>query len=108
MAIEKGLYAAPEGIDDLLEGEMMDGDMMGAQLEIEIVDPEMVTLSDGSMEITLVPDANEADLMGFDANLAARRGGCDDAGSRMRADTHGIVGRHVTISTSIGRYSRHC
>ena len=65
MAIEKGLYAAPEGIDDLLEGEMM-----GAQLEIEIVDPEMVTLSDGSMEITLVPDANEADLMGFDANLA--------------------------------------
>ena len=70
MAIEKGLYAAPEGIDDLLEGEMVDGDMMGAQLEIEIVDPEMVTLSDGSMEITLVPDANEADLMGFDANLA--------------------------------------
>ena len=70
MAIEKGLYAAPEGIDDLLEGEMMDDDMMGAQLEIEIVDPEMVTLSDGSMEITLVPDANEADLMGFDANLA--------------------------------------
>ncbi len=70
MAIEKGLYAAPEGIDDLLEGEMMDGDMMGAQLEIEIVDPEMVTLSDGSMEITLIPDANEADLMGFDANLA--------------------------------------
>ena len=40
MAIEKGLYAAPEGIDDLLEGEMMDDDMMGAQLEIEIVDPE--------------------------------------------------------------------
>ena len=70
MAIEKGLYAAPEGIDDLLEGEMMDDGMMGAQLEIEIVDPEMVTLSDGSMEITLVPDANEADLMGFDANLA--------------------------------------
>jgi hypothetical protein len=70
MAIEKGLYAAPEGIDDLLEGGMMDGDMMGAQLEIEVVDPEMVTLSDGSMEITLIPDANEADLMGFDANLA--------------------------------------
>ena len=41
-----------------------------AQLEIEIVDPESVTLSDGSMEITLIPDANEADLMAFDANLA--------------------------------------
>ena len=70
MAIEKGLYAAPEGIDSLLEGEMMDDDMMGEGLEIEIVDPERVTLSDGSMEITLIPDGNEADLMGFDANLA--------------------------------------
>ena len=29
MAIEKGLYAAPEGIDDLLEGEMMDDDLDG-------------------------------------------------------------------------------
>ena len=29
MAIEKGLYAAPEGIDDLLEGEMMDDDLEG-------------------------------------------------------------------------------
>ena len=29
----------------------------------------MVTLSDGSMEITLIPDANETDLMAFDANL---------------------------------------
>jgi hypothetical protein len=69
MAIEKGLYAAPEGIDDLLEGEMMEGEIEEA-LEIEIVDPESITLSDGSMEITLIPDGNEADLMGFDANLA--------------------------------------
>ena len=74
MAIEKGLYAAPQGIDDLLEGEMVEDDMMGdvleGGLEIEIVDPESVTLSDGSMEITLIPDGNEADLMAFDANLA--------------------------------------
>ena len=71
MAIEKGLYAAPEGMDDLLEGEMMDDELAGGEaLEIEIVDPERVTLSDGSMEITLIPDADEADLMGFDANLA--------------------------------------
>jgi hypothetical protein len=70
MAIEKGLYAAPEGIDDLLEGEIMDDALEGGALEIEIVDPEMVTLSDGSMEITLIPDANEVDLMAFDANLA--------------------------------------
>ncbi len=70
MAIEKGLYAAPEGMDDLLEGEMMDDALEGGALEIEIVDPERVTLSDGSMEITLIPDADEADLMSFDANLA--------------------------------------
>jgi hypothetical protein len=61
MAIEKGLYAAPEGIDDLLEGEELEGEELegeelGSPLEIEIVDPESVTLSDGSMEITLVPN----------------------------------------------------
>ena len=66
MAIEKGLYAAPEGLDDVMEFE--EGE--SAELEIEIVDPEMVTLSDGSMEITIIPDANEVDLMAFDANLA--------------------------------------
>ncbi len=64
MAIEKGLYAAPEGIDDELE---MEGE---STLEIEIVDPEMVTMSDGSVEITLIPDANISDVMSFDANLA--------------------------------------
>ena len=64
MAIEKGLYAAPEGIDDELE---MEGE---SALEIEIVDPEMVTMSDGSVEITLIPDADISDVMSFDANLA--------------------------------------
>ena len=59
MAIEKGLYAAPEGIDDVEESE----------LEIEIVNPEMVTLDDGSVEITIIPGAEESDLMDFDANL---------------------------------------
>ena len=58
MAIEKGLYAAPKGIDDMLEGEIMDDDMLGEGLEIEIVDPKRVTFSDGSMEVTLIPDAN--------------------------------------------------
>ena len=66
MAIEKGLYAAPEGIDDELE---MEGE---SALEIEIVDPEMITMSDGSVEITLIPDANITDTMSFDANLAGR------------------------------------
>ena len=60
MAIEKGLYAAPEGLEE----------EQGEGLEIEIVDPEMVTLDDGSMEITIVPDANIGDMTAFDANLA--------------------------------------
>jgi len=65
MAIEKGLYAAPDGLDEMEDMEDQDID-----LEIEVVDPEAVTLSDGSMEITLIPDANIASLADFDANLA--------------------------------------
>jgi len=62
MAIEKGLYAAPEGIDA--------GEEEEAALEIDIVNPEMVTLDDGSVEITIIPDADMGDMMPFDANLA--------------------------------------
>jgi len=62
MSIEKALYAAPEGEDDDL--------MEGSELEIEIVNPEMVTLDDGSVEITIIPGGDETDLLGFDANLA--------------------------------------
>ena len=65
MAIEKGLYAAPEGIDD----ELMDSDD-DAALEIEIVNPDMVTLDDGSVEITIIPGAELSDMGGFDTNLA--------------------------------------
>ena len=65
MAIEKGLYAAPQGI----EGELLPEE--GEQgLEIEIVNPEMVTLDDGSVEITLVPGADMEGEMSFDMNLA--------------------------------------
>ena len=64
MAIEKGLYSAPLGIEDEDIGEETD------ELEIEIVDPEAVTLSDGSMEITLIPDAEISDFVEFDMNLA--------------------------------------
>tara|TARA_R100000951_G_scaffold29575_1_gene25555 strand:- start:1521 stop:3968 length:2448 start_codon:yes stop_codon:yes gene_type:complete len=62
MAIEKGLYAAPDGIEEL--GESEEG------MSIEIVDPEMVTLSDGSMEVTIIPDSNIGDMTEFGANLA--------------------------------------
>ena len=64
MAIEKGLYAAPDG----LEGELLAEESKG--LEIEIVNPEMVTLDDGSVEITLVPGADMEGEMSFDMNLA--------------------------------------
>ena len=62
MAIEKGLYAAPEGIDEYIEE-------YAGELEIEIVNPDMVTLDDGSVEITLVP-GEDIGPTSFDANLA--------------------------------------
>ena len=62
MAIEKGLYSAPMGIDE----EMMDAPE--SELEIEIVNPDMVTLEDGSVEITLIPEKDIDD--DFNANLA--------------------------------------
>jgi len=64
MSVDKSLYAAPEGLD---ADEMMEDE---ESLEIEIVDPEMVTLSDGSMEITLIPDLLEDEVVEFSANLA--------------------------------------
>jgi len=63
MAIEKGLYQAPMGIE---EDE-------APELEIDIVNPEMVTLDDGSVEITIIPgmeDDDEDSDIPFDANLA--------------------------------------
>ncbi len=66
MAIEKGLYSAPLGLDDSISD--ME-EMEVPDLEIEIVDPEAVTLSDGGMEITLIP-GTEADFTEFGMNLA--------------------------------------
>jgi hypothetical protein len=59
--MEKGLYQAPVGIDSLEE-------MPEQELEIEIVNPDMVTLDDGSVEITLIPGKEVDD--DFNANLA--------------------------------------
>ena len=63
MAIEKSLYTTPEGID-VEEG--------SEEIELNIVNPDMVTLDDGSVEITLVPEQGMEDAAGapFDANLA--------------------------------------
>ena len=66
MAIEKGIFSAPLGMDD----DITDMEEMEVpELEIEIIDPEAVTLSDGGMEITIIP-GTEADFTEFGANLA--------------------------------------
>ena len=70
MAIAKGLYAAPEGIDGELEREEQE------ELGMEIMESEdleaadEMLLPDGSIEITLIAEVNTADMMEFDGNLA--------------------------------------
>ena len=81
MAIEKGLYSAPEGIDEEMQGEEV------GELDIEIIDPEAVILDDGSMEITLIPDAEVSDVLEFDINLAEV---LDD--SHLREISNDVVG----------------
>ena len=58
--IDKGLYAAPEGIEELAENEEV--------IEIEIEDPEKVTIGIGDNEIVIDPDAMDDES--FDSNLA--------------------------------------
>jgi len=55
--MDKGFYQAPIGIEE-----------EGSSLEIEIENPDAVTLSDGSIEITLQPETDVNDE--FNANLA--------------------------------------
>jgi hypothetical protein len=59
MSIESSLYTAPVGLDSLT------GD--DSSIEIEIVNPESVTLGVGEVEITLEPDDESGD---FGTNLA--------------------------------------
>jgi hypothetical protein len=62
MAIDKGLYAAPAGIADMEDLADM------PEIEIEIEDPESVTIGMGDIEIELSPSKPTAE--DFDANLA--------------------------------------
>ena len=57
--MDKGLYQAPMGLSDLAEA---------PDLEIEIEDPESVSIEMGDIEIQLKPEKETADT--FDANLA--------------------------------------
>jgi hypothetical protein len=61
MAIEKGLYAAPMGLDQLIEQEDVQ------PIEIEIEDPESVTIGIGDLQIEIEPGEDEDE---FYANLA--------------------------------------
>jgi hypothetical protein len=63
MAIEKSLYAAPQGLEELAAM-----DQASPQIEIEIEDPESVTIGMDGMEIEIEPDAESED--DFNANLA--------------------------------------
>ena len=65
MAIDKSLNQAPLGI-------MGDERDDAPQMELEIENPDRVTLDDGSVEITIVPGDKVPDENGipFDANLA--------------------------------------
>ena len=60
MAIDKALYQAPEGIDALAAKEQ--------PLEIEVVNPDEMTIGMDGLEITLTPDDEKTD--DFYANLA--------------------------------------
>ena len=60
MAIEKGLYQAPEGIEALAEQE--------TPIEIENENPEDVTIGIDGLEVSIEPEEETAD--DFDANLA--------------------------------------
>ena len=57
--IDKGLYSAPAGIEELAQNE--------EPIEIEIVDPEQVNIEMGGLELSITPGEDE---QGFDRNLA--------------------------------------
>ena len=68
MAIEKGLYGMPEGLDEEMMGEP------DAVIEMAIATdedmPVMIELEDGSVEVSFGEEVEEADMAPFDANLA--------------------------------------
>ena len=67
MAIDKGLYAAPQGLAELDEIDEL-GNPSIPEIEIEIEDPESVTIGMGDVEIEIEEAEPSAD--DFDANLA--------------------------------------
>ena len=76
MAMDKGLYQAPQGISDVI----------GPDLEIEIENPDSVHIETGDLEIEMYPAKETAE--DFDANLAEFMddGVLDSLGSDLIAD----------------------
>lgn len=75
--IDKGLYAAPVGLTE--------EEMMAPPIEIEIEDPESVTIGMGGLEIEIEKEEPTAD--DFDANLAEFMG--DDELAELGSDLVG-------------------
>ena len=75
--IDKALYQTPMGLEEMAPEET---------IEIEIVDPEEVTISTGDMELTLSKDEFSGD--DFDANLAAEldEGALEEMASQLSGD----------------------
>jgi hypothetical protein len=71
MAIDKSLYQAPQGIGSLPET---------PDLEIEIENPDDVTMTIGGIEIDLMPDRDTSE--DFNANLAEEMDEQDVIGCR--------------------------
>ena len=75
--VDKGLYQAPLGMEEMAQEE--------PDLEIEIEDPEEVTIKAGDMEITIDPDRMDDDE--FAANLAEEMD--DDLLEKLASDLIG-------------------
>ena len=94
-SIDKGLYAAPLGIED--------EDLSAPPLEIEIEDPEEVRIGMGDIEIELSPGKEDTDEE-FDANLAEfmDASALDSLGSELVSDfTKDIGDRKDWIQTYV-------
>jgi hypothetical protein len=94
-SIDKGLYAAPLGIED--------EDLSAPPLEIEIEDPESVTIGMGDIEIEISPGKEDTDEE-FDANLAEfmDASALDSLGSELVSDfTKDIGDRKDWIQTYV-------
>jgi hypothetical protein len=97
-SIDKGLYAAPMGLDDEI------GDLSGPPIEIEIEDPEAVRIGMGDIEIDLIPRDDETGGEDFDANLAdyVEDGVLDSLGKELVDDfTKDIGDRRDWIQTYV-------